>query len=83
MRLPACRQRRKHLTVGLVNNMPDGAVELTERQFLEFLDAAAGPTEIIVRLFSLPEMPAPNRRAGTCVAPIAVSRSFGAATSRH
>ena len=46
----------KHLTIGLINNMPDGAVEWTERQFLDLLDAAAGPTDIHVRLFSLPEI---------------------------
>ena len=48
----------KRLTIGLINNMPDGAVEWTERQFLDLLDAAAGPTDIHVRLFSLPEIAA-------------------------
>ncbi|MGH7487001.1 MAG: homoserine O-acetyltransferase/O-succinyltransferase family protein, partial [bacterium] len=47
----------KPLTIGLINNMPDGAVEWTERQFLDLLDVAAGQTAIHIRLFSLPEIP--------------------------
>ena len=30
------------LTIGLVNNMPDAALEATERQFMRLLTAAAG-----------------------------------------
>jgi homoserine O-succinyltransferase len=56
------RQRRaavaaRPLQVGLVNNMPDSALEATERQFRELLDAAAGAGEIDLRFYSLPEIP--------------------------
>ena len=30
------------LTIGLINNMPDGALQSTERQFMRLLTAAAG-----------------------------------------
>src|SRR5665213_437330 len=45
------------IVVGLVNNMPDGALKTTERQFTALLRAAAGRTAIRIRLFSLPEAP--------------------------
>jgi homoserine O-succinyltransferase len=52
------------LDIGLVNNMPDAALEATERQFLTLLDAAADG--IVVRLtpYALPEVPRtdPGRR---------------------
>jgi homoserine O-succinyltransferase len=46
-----------HLDIGLVNNMPDAAIEATERQFVQLLDAASGKTVIRLRLFSLPQVP--------------------------
>jgi homoserine O-succinyltransferase len=46
---------RAPIVIGLVNNMPDGALKTTERQFKELLGAAAGTIAIRVRLFSLPE----------------------------
>jgi homoserine O-succinyltransferase len=45
------------IVIGLVNNMPDGALQTTERQFKELLSAAAGEIAIRVRVFSLPEAP--------------------------
>lgn len=48
---------RPAVVVGLVNNMPDAAIRATERQLLAVLDAAAGPTEVAVRLLHLPEVP--------------------------
>ncbi|MBW8853023.1 MAG: homoserine O-succinyltransferase, partial [Bradyrhizobium sp.] len=45
------------LAIGLVNNMPDGALQATEQQFRELLDAAAGEEyEVRLRLFSFPEL---------------------------
>jgi homoserine O-succinyltransferase len=41
----------------LVNNMPDSALEATERQFAELLAAASRDMLIRVRLFALPELP--------------------------
>src|SRR5215471_8783135 len=47
----------RFLEVGLVNNMPDAALESTERQFLELLNAAAHDIPVRLRLFSLPDVP--------------------------
>ncbi|MGH8265493.1 MAG: homoserine O-succinyltransferase MetA [Steroidobacteraceae bacterium] len=44
------------LDIGLVNNMPDAAIEATERQFVQLLDAASGDTVIRLKLFCLPEV---------------------------
>ena len=45
------------LIVGLLNNMPDAALESTERQFRELLDAPSAETPVHLRLFSLPDVP--------------------------
>jgi homoserine O-succinyltransferase/O-acetyltransferase len=45
------------VVIGLVNNMPDAALETTERQFSELLLAASRNRSVRVRLFSLPELP--------------------------
>jgi homoserine O-succinyltransferase/O-acetyltransferase len=45
------------LVIGFVNNMPDAALETTERQFQELLASAAGDHPIRIRLFALPELP--------------------------
>ena len=50
-------QSARHIHIGLINNMPDGALESTERQFLSLLDAASGDLPIRVSLYSLPEIP--------------------------
>lgn len=45
------------LTIGLVNNMPDGALKATERQFARLLlDAAAPNARIDFHCFSLPSI---------------------------
>jgi homoserine O-succinyltransferase len=45
------------ITIGLINNMPDPALEATERQFMDIIRAAA--TKVVVRLllFSIPQVP--------------------------
>ena len=48
--------RREPIRIALVNNMPDSALEDTELQFCELLEAAAGDLPIHVQLFSLPEL---------------------------
>jgi homoserine O-succinyltransferase len=47
-------QSARHISIGLINNMPDGALEATERQFLSLLDAASGNLHIRLLLYSLP-----------------------------
>lgn len=54
--LPGKRLER-FLEIGLVNNMPDAALESTERQFLELLRGAADDIPVRLRLFSLPDVP--------------------------
>ena len=46
---------RSPLVIGLVNNMPDGALQSTERQFEELLGDAAG-LAVSLRYFSLPQI---------------------------
>lgn len=48
---------RRELVIGLVNNMPDGALHATERQFQGLLIAASPDFPICLRLFSLPGVP--------------------------
>ncbi len=45
------------IDLGLINNMPDAALQATERQFFSLLEAAAGDTLVRVRLYSLPGVP--------------------------
>src|SRR6516162_1404113 len=45
------------LVIGLVNNMPDGAMHNTERQFRSLLDAASQNISVYIRYFSLPGLP--------------------------
>jgi homoserine O-succinyltransferase/O-acetyltransferase len=45
---------RPRISVGVVNNMPDMALQTTERQFLTHLEAGAGDFDLRVHLFSLP-----------------------------
>ncbi len=47
---------RADLTIGLLNNMPDPALEATEAQFGALLRAAAGPLTVRLRLSTLPEL---------------------------
>jgi homoserine O-succinyltransferase len=44
------------ITIGLINNMPDSALQATERQFTELLRAAAGRNRIHLHCFSLPSI---------------------------
>jgi homoserine O-succinyltransferase/O-acetyltransferase len=44
------------LTIGLVNNMPDAALQATERQFMRLLRQAAGNVRIDLHCFSLPSV---------------------------
>ncbi len=43
--------------IGLVNNMPDSALEATERQFRTLLSEAAEPMSVQLLFFALPQVP--------------------------
>src|SRR2546425_3406442 len=45
------------IIIGLVNNMPDAALQATERQFVGLLGAAADGLVVRLRPFALPEVP--------------------------
>src|SRR5580698_2453353 len=47
----------KCLHIGLLNNMPDGALEATERQFQTLLGSAANGVTVRLSLFALPDVP--------------------------
>ncbi len=47
--------------IAFINNMPDAALEDTEMQFFELLDAASGDILVCVNLFSLPGVPRGER----------------------
>ena len=65
---PALRRRRKApkgfresdpncIDIGLINNMPDAALDATERQFRALLGAAAKDIVVRLTLYTLPEVP--------------------------
>lgn len=45
------------ITIGLINNMPDAAVDATERQFTALIRAATPNVVVLLKLFALPELP--------------------------
>jgi homoserine O-succinyltransferase len=47
--------------IAFINNMPDPALEDTEMQFFELLEAAAGDVSIRLKLYSLPGVPRGER----------------------
>lgn len=51
------RGRNSAVVIGLVNNMPDAALESTEAQFSGLLRAAAGSRTVRLRFTSFPELP--------------------------
>jgi homoserine O-succinyltransferase/O-acetyltransferase len=47
----------RRIDLALVNNMPDSALEATERQFVDLVDAAAGDTLVRLKFLSVPDVP--------------------------
>jgi homoserine O-succinyltransferase/O-acetyltransferase len=47
----------KLVSIGLLNNMPDPALQQTEQQFIKLIDSAAEGRAIHLSLFSLPKIP--------------------------
>ena len=44
------------ITIGLVNNMPDAALQATERQFVDLIRAATPNAVVLLKLFAIPEL---------------------------
>src|SRR5579871_4430187 len=51
----------EYIRIALINNMPDAALEDTELQFFDLLDAASENLPIVVKLFSLTGVPRTDR----------------------
>lgn len=49
------------LSLALINNMPDAALEDTELQFFELLDIASGDVPVFIKLYSLTGIPRTDR----------------------
>jgi homoserine O-succinyltransferase/O-acetyltransferase len=49
------------ISLALINNMPDAALEDTELQFFELLDIASGDVPVLVKLYSLTGIPRTDR----------------------
>lgn len=49
------------ITLALINNMPDPALEDTELQFFELLDMASGDVPVFLKLFTLSGVPRTDR----------------------
>jgi len=45
------------ITIGLVNNMPDAALEATERQFTDLIRAATPNAVVLLKLFAIAQVP--------------------------
>ena len=54
---PEPRSARRAVTIGLVNNMGDEALKVTERQFGQLIGMSAGDIDIKLRLFALKRTP--------------------------
>jgi len=53
-----CRERSsKCVTIGLINNMADGALDATERQFISLLDSVSDDIQIRLSFHALPNVP--------------------------
>ena len=54
---PQARLTRRAVTIGLVNNMGDEALKVTERQFVDLVTMSAGNIDVQLRLFALERTP--------------------------
>src|SRR5271155_3909061 len=45
------------INIGLINNMPDSALETTEREFLALLNSAAAGKSVHLSLYALSDVP--------------------------
>ena len=51
------RAAGRRITIGLLNNMPDEALRVTEKQFRSLIYTVADGIDIDVRMFALRQMP--------------------------
>jgi homoserine O-succinyltransferase/O-acetyltransferase len=56
-RRPEPRSAGRAVTIGLVNNMGDEALKVTERQFAQLISLSAGDVDVRLRLFALKRTP--------------------------
>ena len=54
-------KRRECVSIALINNMPDAALEDTELQFFNLLDIASGDVPVLIKLCSLTGVPRTER----------------------
>ena len=54
-------RRDEWVSLALINNMPDAALEDTELQFFELLDIASGDTPVVIKLYSVTGIPRTDR----------------------
>src|SRR5882724_4884374 len=55
--IAASQFARHSINIALINNMPDSALENTDRQFAELVAAASGDRLVCLRVYSLPDVP--------------------------
>lgn len=65
------------LTIGLVNNMPDAALQATEQQFTSLLHKASGSRAVRLRKLSLPGLPRGPQAAASMAAHYATTDTLG------
>jgi homoserine O-succinyltransferase len=58
---PGVARGHECVRLGLINNMPDPALEDTELQFFDLLDAASGNAVVLLKLYSLTGIPRTDR----------------------
>ncbi|GAC1332117.1 MAG: homoserine O-succinyltransferase [Beijerinckiaceae bacterium] len=51
------RASARYIEIGIVNNMPDRALQATERQFLKLLEESASGLPIRITFFAFPDIP--------------------------
>jgi homoserine O-succinyltransferase/O-acetyltransferase len=61
-RNPSLGNQSQRLDIGLINNMPDAAMEATVRQFAALLGSAAPRAIVHLKLFSMPGVPSSDWR---------------------
>ena len=67
-------------TCAFVNNMPDGAFDATERQFLDLLDAGSGAEAVEVRRYTMAGVPRGERTAARIAERVRAARRTSAST---